>query len=170
MQAHQATADFVCRWIRSHLRCAGDEEPGFANADAASSLRADLKIADLGDHLYGTYVDYTYVHPHAPTHRHTAIAVKLFQKREQTKHAKYATVLGPGEQRLIPFVIDVLGGIGLAAQRLLSEFACELQHREVDPIGPIRQLRYGLACTHRKAILSCTRRFASQQSQVPAVF
>jgi len=46
-----------------------DEELGFAHADAASSLRADLKIAELGDHLYGTYVDYTSVRPtmHAPT-------------------------------------------------------------------------------------------------------
>jgi len=106
---------------------------------------------------------------HPTTHRDNAIAGKLFQKREQTKHAKYATVLGPGE-RLIPFVIHVLGGICTAAQRLFDEFARELQHREVDPIGAIRQLGYGLACTHRKAFLSCTRRFASQHSQLPAVF
>jgi len=168
MHAHQATANFVRRWIHFELRWAVDE-PGFAHADATSSLRADLKIAELGDHLYGIYVDYTSVHPNAPTHRNNAIAGKLFQKREQTKHAKFATVLGPGE-RLIPFVIDVLGGIGPAAQRLVGELARELQDRKVDPIGPIRQLRYGLARTHRTVFLPCTRPFASQHSQVPAVF
>jgi len=116
MQANRATADFIRRWTRSNLDCAVTGEPSFAHADAASSLRADLQIAELGDHLHATFVDYTSVHPYAPTHCRNVIGdCSRHANRRNTRNT-----MGPWSWRsVVPFVIDALGVIGPAAQSFL---------------------------------------------------
>jgi len=55
-----------------------------------------------------------------------------------------ARSLGPGES-LISLVIVIIGGIDSAAPRSLGELVSELRHFRLDPIGPILDLRHGLA-------------------------
>jgi len=168
IQAHTACRDFIHRWTRTNLGVPVTSEPQFLYAEAGCRERPDLKLTQLHSHPDATYIDFTSVHSYAVSHRRDAVTGKLFKVCEDKKRTKYARFLGPGEL-FVPFVMDVLGGMGPAAQKLLGEFGKELEHDAMDPMGPIRSLRYGLACTHRKAFISCTRRFATRHSQCAAV-
>jgi hypothetical protein len=121
--------------------------------------RGDVAIDNLETTSKPTIIlDFTTVHNYAPSFRTRARTgpLRIAAIREQEKHARYGEHVPP-DATLVPFVIEMAGGLGMQAASFLDVLRRELQHHGHSAINAARRvqhLQFEFVTQHRKSYLS----------------
>lgn len=129
---HNAIRDELYHWATAAGITAIREPTGLA-ADA--NLRPDLLLLMDGQQLL---VDVTVVNPSAKSHDPETVPTTIRQA-EREKLNKYRQLALDHGATIVPFVVDVYGGLNKHARELLSRIASTAAEHEVESFASYRQ-------------------------------
>lgn len=146
-------------------------ETNLAPAHVNMYHRSDLECSSLltSDKTY--VIDVSSINNFAKSHSTSACKAPLATaaKREKEKFAKYAPIVDPMNKTLVPFVIEMGGGLGKKARDFLrtvrKEIKMRLNYDDQTAARHILFLRQHIACVHRKAYLEGVQSQHAQLSQ-----